>query len=177
MINRNKKLVGILGASIMAFALMGCGNNQVSDSLNSGKEALNNKQYEKAEDDFEIVLEQDPQNKEARILDQIVDNYLGAKDHFNDGEYREASQELKEIPNEYTDYKIKDDIDNLKNEVDFQMNKTGVVDGYIKKAEELVDQKKYDEAKKEIEKIDVNSPNQKQKEEINDINEDIRERD
>ena len=95
--------------------------------------------------------------------------------HYNDGEYEEANKELNEITADYSNLSIKSDIDELKSEIAFQESKTEVVDSYINTAAKLVKEKKYDEAKAEIEKIDVNSPNKEQKERVNDLLKEINE--
>lgn len=168
-----KKIIRILLGSafmcVLAIALVGCNNNSVEKNIDAAKQAINNKEYNKAESALQNVIDQDSSNREAKELMNIVSNYEGAVLHYTAGEYKDALKELNEIPAEYKDYKIKDDIDNLKHEVAFQMDKAKDVTGYIKKAKDLIKKNKYDEAEKVIEMIDVNSPNKAQKEEINNL--------
>lgn len=171
----NKKMFLIIGAIILSLAFVGCGNSTVTKSLDEAKQDINNKDYSKAMDALQIVIDQDSNNKEANDLIQIVGNYNGAVIHYKDKEYTEAEKELNEITADYSNLAIKGDIDELKSEIAFQESKTKVVDGYINKATTLVKQKKYKEAEAEIKKIDVNSPSRKQMAKIYALNNTINE--
>lgn len=171
----NKRIFIIIGAIILSLAFVGCGNDVVTKSLNEAKQDINNKDYAKAIDALEIVIDQDSNNKEANNLMQIVGNYNGAIVHYKAREYKAAEKELNEITADYSNLAIKGDIDELKSEIAFQESKTKVVDEYINKATTLIKQKKYKEADAEIKKIDVNSPSKKQLEKINTLNKTIKE--
>ncbi|MGG7078637.1 hypothetical protein [Clostridium sardiniense] len=171
----NRKIFIIIGAIVLSLAFVGCGNDMVTKSLNEAKQDINNKDYAKAMDALQIVIDQDSNNKEANDLMQILGNYNGAVIHYKDKEYKAAEKELNEITADYSNLAIKGDIDELKSEIAFQESKTKVVDEYINKATTLVKQKKYKEAEAEIKKIDVNSPSKKQLEKINTLNKTIKE--
>ena len=162
-------LLGSAFICTLAISLVGCNNNSISKNIDAAKDFINNKEYNKAESALENVIDQDSSNREAKQLMDIVSNYEGALAHYNAGEYKDAVKELNEIPVEYKDYKIKDDIDNLKHELAFQIDKTKDVNAYIKKAKELIAKNKYDEAEEVIEMIDVNAPNKAQRDEINNL--------
>ncbi len=171
----NRKTFLIIGAIILSLAFVGCGNSTVTKALDEAKQDINNKDYAKAMDALEIVIDQDSNNKEANDLTQIVGNYNGALIHYKDKEYKAAEKELNEITADYSNLAIKGDIDELKSEIAFQESKAKVVDKYINNATKLVKQKKYKEAEAEIKKIDVNSPNKKQLEKIDALNKTINE--
>lgn len=171
----NRKTFLIIGAIILSFAFVGCGNSTVTKALDEAKQDINNKDYAKAMDALEIVIDQDSNNKEANDLTQIVGNYNGALIHYKDKEYKAAEKELNEITADYSNIAIKGDIDELKSEIAFQESKAKVVDKYINNATKLVKQKKYKEAEAEIKKIDVNSPNKKQIGKIDALNKTINE--
>lgn len=171
----NKKVFLAIGAVVLSLVFVGCGNNSVNKMIGEAKQDISNNEYEKAVDVLQLAINQDPTNKEANDLMQITQGYTGALMHYNDGEYEEANKELNEITADYSKLSIKSDIDELKSEIAFQESKTEVVDSYINTAAKLVKEKKYDEAKAEIEKIDVNSPNKEQKERVNDLLKEINE--
>lgn len=162
-----KVLIGVFCICALTAAFVGCSNNSVTKNINDAKEEINKKDYNKAEDDLQNAIDQDSTNKEANTLMEIVSNYQGAVTHYKDGEYMKAQKELNEIPTEYKDYAIKSDIDNLKHETAFQIDKSKDVNGYIKKAQQLIKENKYDDAENVIQMIDVNSPNKEQKNQIN----------
>lgn len=171
----NKKVFLAIGAVVLSLVFVGCGNKSVNKMIGEAKQDINDNEYEKAVDLLQLAINQDPTNKEANDLMQIVQGYTGALMYYNDGEYEEANKELNEITADYSNLSIKSDIDELKSEIAFQESKTEVVDSYINTAAKLVKEKKYDEAKAEIEKIDVNSPNKEQKERVNDLLKEINE--
>lgn len=171
----NKKVFLAIGAVVLALIFVGCTNKSVDKMIGEAKQDINNNEYDKAIDVLQLALNQDPTNKEANDLMQITDGYTGALMHYNDGEYEDANKELNEITADYSKLSIKADIDELKSEIAFQESKTEVVNGYINIAAKLLKEKKYDEAKAEIKKIDVNSPNEEQKERVNDLLNEINE--
>lgn len=168
--NFNKKMLAVLTILVFSFALFGCTNSVVKNSLDSAKEDINKGEYNKAQDALQTVLDQDSNNKEAQDLMNIIADYLGAVDHFNSREYDEAQAELDKLPKDYVDCGIKDNVINLQNEIVYQKAKAKAVDGFINTAQKLVDEKKYKEAEAEIKMIDVNSPSKEQIEKINKLN-------
>lgn len=166
----NRKMFLIIGAIILSLAFVGCGNSEVTKMLDEAKQDINNQDYGKAMDTLEIVIDQDSNNKEANDLIQIVGNYNGALIHYKAGEYEASNKELNEITADYSNLAIKNDIDELKSEIEFQESKTQVVDGYINTATKLVKEKKYKEAEAEIKKIDLNSPNKEQMAKVDALN-------
>lgn len=162
----NKKVLLAIGAVVLSLIFVGCGNKSVNKMINEAKQDINDNEYEKAIDILQLAINQDPTNKEVNDLMQITQGYTGALMHYNDGEYEEAKKELNEITADYSKLSIKADIDELKSEIAFQESKTVVVNGYINTAAKLIKEKKYNKAKAEIEKIDVNAPNKEQKERI-----------
>lgn len=168
--NFNKKMLAVLTILVFSFALFGCTNSVVKNSLDSAKEDINKGEYNKAQDALQTVLDQDSNNKEAQDLMNIIADYLGAVDHFNSREYDEAQAELDKLPKDYVDCGIKDNVVNLQNEIVYQKAKAKAVDGFINTAQKLVDEKKYKEAEAEIKMIDVNSPSKEQIEKINKLN-------
>lgn len=166
--NFNKKMLAVLTILVFSFALFGCTNSVVENSLDSAKEDINKGEYDKAQDALQTVLDQDSNNKEAQDLMNIIGDYLGAVDHFNSREYDAAQAELDKLPKDYVDCGIKDNVVNLQNEIVYQKAKAKAVDGFINTAQKLVNEKKYKEA--EIKMIDVNSPSKEQIEKINKLN-------
>ena len=94
--------------------------------MEEGINNLNNGKYEEAEGDFNNVLELNKENKEAENLVNIIENYFEAKKSFDNNDINSANTFVEKIPSNYTDYKIKDDVDKLKGEIKIKIdNKKG----------------------------------------------------
>ena len=169
----NRKISGIIAVVFLGLSLVGCQNSMVTKSIQEGKDYINNKQYMKAQDALQDALDQDSNNKEANMLMNIVSDYLGAVTHFQDGEYKKAEKELNEIPVEYKDFEIKDDIDNLKSKLTDIESKKQSNDAHIKKAQKFVKANKYKAAEDELKKIDMKTINKDQRGSIIELNKKI----
>ena len=56
-------------------------------------------------------------NKEVTSLKEAVLNYNKAKEQYDNEDYKSAQEYLNKIPNVYNNYDIKDDVDDLKNNI------------------------------------------------------------
>jgi tetratricopeptide (TPR) repeat protein len=119
----------------------------VKEALKLGNEALQKKQYDKAKTLFNIVLQNDPQNKEAFLIKGIIFNYTIAKEQFEKMNVEEARRRIDFIDEQYTNYAIKNDIDSLKEQIVNEIKKKESIDNEINKVSKLYSNKdKHSEA-------------------------------
>ncbi len=166
----NRKISGIVAIVFLGLFLVGCQNSMVTKSIEQGKDYINNKQYMKAQDALDNALDQDSNNKEANTLMNIVSNYLDAVVNFKDGEYKKAEKKLNEIPVDYKNLAIKDDIDNLKSKITEMESKKKLNDEYIKKVQKLIKANKYKAAQNELNKINMKTLNKDQRNSVIELN-------
>ena len=137
--------------------------NKIQNMVNKGVEYLNQKEYEKAITAFDFVLEEKSNDTEALQLKGIIGKYLEAKKLFDNGNIEEANKLINEIGEEGSNYKeFQSDINNLKEQITTYMKKIKEINDYINKAKELVKEKKYNDAKNIIEKLEKDKLNIKE---------------
>lgn len=144
-------------------SLLGCGN-RVKDNLKAGINYLNNEEYEEAKDQFEAVLEKDPDNEEAITLNEIITKFISATEEYENNNLEKSKEYLDDIPEKYTEYRIKDKIDDLKKTVGDKLEEIKKLNASLENITNLIKEDKLDEAKQEIEKLnDTNMPKEKAK--------------
>lgn len=174
---KKKKILALTVAAIIGVtALIGCKSGEIKRQLESGITALNNGQYDEAKEDFEEVIKEDENNVEAKNFIDIINNYENAKKEFEKNDFDKAKEYISKIPEEYTEYKIKDDIDNLKNEVDKKEKIVKEIDDKLKNIDNLIKGKKYIEAKNIANKLDIKDGLKEQKEKLDNLKKIINER-
>lgn len=134
----------ILGITIL---FTGCGNSIVKKSIEQAKTLIESKEYDKAILSLEMALDEDKENEEANKLYEIVDAYQKSKKYIDENNIEEAKKILDLINEEYMNYSIKDDIDNLKSEVDNHYKEIEKISIYLTEAESLFNYNKYGECK------------------------------
>lgn len=151
----------IIASTVLTFA--GCSNG-LKDKIESGITCLNNGQYEEAQDEFEAVLEKDPDNSQAKTLNEIIIKFISATEEYKNDNLEKAKEYLDKIPNEYADYSIKDAVDDLKKNVNDKLANIENFSSSLTYISNLVKDNKLDEANKEIEKLNTeNIPREKVK--------------
>lgn len=174
---KKKKIIALTVAGIIGVtALIGCKSGEIKRQLESGITALNNGQYDEAKEDFEEVIKEDANNVEAKKFIDVISNYENAKKEFEKNNFDKAKEYISKIPEEYTEYKIKDDIDNLKNEVNKKEKIVKEIDDKLKNIDNLIKGKKYIEAKNIANKLDVKDGLKEQKEKLDNLKKIINER-
>lgn len=144
--------------------------NKIQNMVNKGVEYLNQKEYEKAITAFDFVLEEKSNDTEALQLKGIIGKYLEAKKLFDNGNIEEANKLINEIGEEGSNYKgFNSDVNNLKDQITTYMKKIQEINDYINKAKDLIKEKKYNDAKTIIEKLEKDKLNDNQKKEIEDL--------
>ena len=97
--------------------ILGCENNEFSNkAIEQGKLALENNEYDKALSSFEIALDEGTDSLEIKELHDILKKYTDAESYLDNNDVKSAEETLDKI-NKNKEYAIKDDIDQLNNEV------------------------------------------------------------
>lgn len=154
--NQLKKLVAICFGIIFTLTLVGCGNKVVKESLEKANTAMKNKEYDKVLVLLELALDEDKDNKEAKEMYSIVEEYKNIKGLIDENAWKEASEAISKINDAYVNYPIKEDIELLQVQIDEKMQEVKAVEEKITVLKYLVEEKKYDEAKALIEGIKEN---------------------
>lgn len=164
------KKIGIIAISILlCISMVGCKSSVSKKAEEQGKLAMANKEYDKALASFKLALDEGINDKEVQRLTNIIDHYNQANMKFEKGDLKEANKIINSIDEEEIDYSIKEDIDSLKAKI----NKQEKINNTIANIKELIKDKKYNDAKKLIEDIDIDKLNKKDKNEINELNDNI----
>lgn len=169
MIKSFKKLsVVLVITTLFSLSLISCTNSKVNKYIEVGKSALNSKQYDEAKTDFENALKEDKDNKEASDLLKIIENYESAKKSYESKNYKEAEEYISKIGSDYSNYKIKEDIDKLKENISLKEKAINKISDQINSVDKLINDKKFTAAENEIKSINLADADNDQKKKIND---------
>lgn len=147
-----KRLTSIVLVMLsVSLIITGCGNGAVNKSIKQAKAALESKNYDEAISSLEAALKEDWKHEEANKLYKIVDGYRKSTEALENKNIEEAKTLLDGISGDYTEYPIKNAVDELKSKVDNYYKEVAKVDTYVTEAEKLFNEKKYEECKKYIE--------------------------
>ncbi|WP_054199892.1 hypothetical protein [Clostridium baratii] len=105
-------VIAALGLSFMGFKC-----KEYKYYLGTGIEAIGNKNYALAAEDLKKASNIYNKNEEVTSLKEAVLNYNKAKEEYDNEDYKSAQEYLNKIPDVYNNYDIKDDIDDLKNNI------------------------------------------------------------
>lgn len=119
MIKKNLFLLTSVITVIVALGLsfMGFKCKEYKYYLGTGIEAIGNKDYALAAEDLKKASNIYNKNEEVASLKEAVLNYNKAKEEYDNEDYKSAQEYLNKIPDVYNNYDIKDDIDDLKNNI------------------------------------------------------------
>ncbi|MBU3221052.1 lysozyme inhibitor LprI family protein [Clostridium algidicarnis] len=152
-----KKVVISILFMVFVLGLVGCTNNLSKEAINQGKQALENKEYDKALASFEIALDKDSKNQEASTMKSIINDYLTAKEYLEQAKVEEAEKALKGINSQYSEYLIKDDINNLKTRIDEEIKNKSIAEQKVAEdnKNKAATEQKITEDNKNTEKVEV----------------------
>lgn len=163
-----KKLVSII-LTLLIVTIVGCGNSMERKAMDQAKLALENKEYDKASASFQLVLDENSKNDEARKIKEVIDTYFDAKKSLDSNKLDDANTTINNIDNKYCDYSIKEDVDSLKINIENKISLRDKIKYDIAKAESLVNEKKYDEAKAILDGLNKNDLEETQKSKVNEL--------
>lgn len=129
---------------------------RVNKIMNESIECINQKQYDKAISGIDLALDTKPNDEKAKGLKDVVDKFTTAKNLYSNNQLDEANSKVKEISNYYNINGFKEDVDNLKNQINTSIEKRKEKIEKEKKDKEIEKQKSLENeqlAKKEYYKI------------------------
>ncbi|MBU3196737.1 hypothetical protein KPL26_08620 [Clostridium algidicarnis] len=154
-----KKVVISILFMVFSLGLLGCTNSLSKEAINQGKQALENKEYDKALASLDIALDKDSKNQEASTMKSIINDYLASKEYLKQAKVEEAEKALKGINSQYSEYSIKDDINNLKVQIDEEIKNKSIAEQKVAEDDKnkvATEQKATEDNKNtEKEKVDV----------------------
>ncbi|MFQ9245956.1 MAG: hypothetical protein ACLR3R_00380 [Clostridium paraputrificum] len=145
-----KRKISIITLLMMSLMIVGCGNSVVKKSIEQAKTAIENKEYDKALASLQLALDEDKENEEANKLYSIVDGYQKAKKLVDENKIAEAKEIIDGINSDYINYVIKDDIDNLKSQINNYLKEVENITALLNEAENMLNNKQYAECKSHI---------------------------
>lgn len=145
-----KRKISIIVLLMMSLIFVGCGNSVVKKSIEQAKTAMESKEYDKALASLQLALDEDKDNEEANTLYSIVDGYQKAKKLVDENKITEAKEIIDGINSDYINYSIKDDIDNLKIQIDNYLKEVENIAALLNEAETMFNNKQYAECKNHI---------------------------
>lgn len=144
------KILSTVGVLMIGLIFVGCGNSVVKQSIEQAKTAIESKEYDKALASLQLALDEDKENEEANKLYSIVDGYQKAKKLVDENKIAEAKEIIEGMNSDYISYVIKDDIDNLKSQIDTYLKEVDNITALLNKAENMFNNKQYVECKNHI---------------------------
>lgn len=135
---------------MLTLILVGCGNSVVKKSIEQAKTSIESKEYDKALASLQLALDEDKENEEVNKLYSIVDGYQKAKKLVDENKIAEAKEIIDGINSAYINYVIKDDIDNLKSQINNYLKEVENITALLNEAENMLNNKQYAECKSHI---------------------------
>ena len=172
-----KKKQGIIAIIVIIILIIGgiaffvYENGSKNKGIEKAKQLIEQREYNKALASFELVLDEDSANIEAKEGKDMIDKYIEAEKNVKDSDFKKAEEEIKEIPNSYTNYSsFKNDVDKLKEKIEEGLKQNTNTINDINKLRSLIDNKKYDDAKKLVDKLNNSKLTEDQKNTVKDLN-------
>lgn len=163
-----KKLLNII-LTLLIITTVGCGTGMEKKAMDQGKLALANKEYDKASASFQLVLDEDSKNDEARKIKEIIDIYLNAKKSIDSNNLDEANTTISSIDGEYSNYSIKDDVNSVKTDIENKISIRDNAQDDITQVENFISEKKYEEAKAIIDGLNKSDLDETQKNKVDEL--------
>lgn len=163
-----KKLLSII-LTLLIVITVGCGSGIEKKAMDQAKLALSNKEYDKASASFQLVLDENSKNDEARKIKGIIDAYLDAKKSIDSNNIDDANTKISSIDSAYSNYSIKDDIDSLKTDISNKIALRDKTKNDIAQADNLIIEKKYDEAQAILNGLDKSVLDDTQKNKLSEL--------
>lgn len=115
------KKITVLLVAMLSFLLVSCGVSGASKkAVEEGKVATVSKEYKKARDLFKLAVDEDSKNSEAKLLLDLLNDYIDLTKLVNTGEFDKTDELVSRIEENEKMELIKDD---------FQKTKDSIADG------------------------------------------------
>ncbi|WP_338631942.1 hypothetical protein [Clostridium baratii] len=148
--------------------LSGCGN-KIKKQMEKAINDINSGKYSEAKNEIDTILKEDSNKSEANLLNNIISNFENAKKLYEDKEYIKANEEISKIPNEYSNYNIKSDVDDLKENINKKLDEIKQIDNKINELSKLINDGKLDDASKKINEFKDKELTETQNKKLNDL--------
>lgn len=163
-----KALILVVLITILSLNLIA--RSSSNKALDKGKELINEGQYEKAVVSLELALDENPKNKEAKELKDMIENYLEASKALDEGKIRKAEvkiQNVGEKSNEFPNFKKC--VDALNKNIDEKSEYDKDIKSDMEKLEKFIDNKNYSDAVLLTKSLDGRVRTKEQKEKLEQI--------
>ncbi|WP_283728193.1 hypothetical protein [Clostridium perfringens] len=163
-----KALILVVLITILSLNLIAC--SSFNKALDKGKELINEGQYEKEVVSLELALDENPKNKEAKELKDMIENYLEASKALDEGKIRKAEvkiQNVGEKSNEFPNFKKC--VDALNKNIDEKSEYDKDIKSDMEKLEKFIDNKNYSDAVLLTKSLDGRVRTKEQKEKLEQI--------
>lgn len=138
----------VLLVAMLSFLLVSCGVNGASKkAVEEGKVATVSKEYEKARDLFKLAVDEDSKNSEAKLLLDLLNDYIDLTALVNTGEFDKTDELVSRIEENEKMELIKDDFQKAKDSIAESKEKISKYSDEIASIEGLLKDGKLDEAK------------------------------
>ncbi|HFD2038365.1 hypothetical protein [Clostridium perfringens] len=168
-----KKIKNIFVTTVVfcgfVLVLAGCGNN-IKKQMEKAMNDFNSGHYSEAKEDFNMILKEDSSNSEANLIVSIIDNFENAKKLYENKEYDKSNEEISKIPGEYNKYNIKSDVDDLKENINKNLDEIKQIDNKMNELSNLIDDGKLDDASKKINEFKDKELTEIQNKNLTDLN-------
>ena len=160
-----KSLIAGIFSTFILVSLSGCNNSEASKYLAKGKDFMNKREYEKAVVSFDMALDEDSKNNEAKNLKKMVEDYLDANKAFKAGDINKAQVKIEAIGDEYESFKaFKKSVDSLEKSIENKEKFDDDLKIDIDKLNKLISEKNFEEAKSLCKSIEGRELDEGQKE-------------
>lgn len=126
---------------------------ELNKKIKKAKKSLNKKKYEDVLDILKPELNKDVDVSEVKLLCDMVEYYMGAKEDFENKMYELAKEKLNAIDSSYEDYKIKKDIEKLTANIEEKLDYKEEINANIDEITILMDKKMLYSAKSKISEL------------------------
>lgn len=169
-----KKYISVIIAIIVVIAIGGgffvYQNNTKNKGIEKANKLIKEREYDKALASFELVLDDYPNNQDAKKGKEMLEDYMNANKNFDDRNLEDANRLISDMPNEYSNYKeLKEDVDSLKDKISKEINNNKNIYKDIDNIRDLIKKDKYTEAKKALESLQNKSLDESQKKTLEDL--------
>lgn len=151
-------------------------NGEIQKYIELGVNSINTNKYNDAENYMKEALKIDRNNVEAKTVLKIISVYKESEKDFQEGKLKEAQELLSTMPKEENNYKIKDDIVKLQNNVNEKIENEKNINNQLNIVDNDLKANNLKQAQIDIGKIDIKESNEPQGKEIDKYNSEIKEK-
>lgn len=154
-----KKYLGVVLATMVIASMVGCTDSTFDKSMDAAKISLASKEYDKASALLELALQEKKNDEEAKSLKDQVDELINIQELIELGKFEDASDLCSELEarNDINDI-ISKQMDAISEDILAKSSEAAnaAFKQELQGAEELVNNKKYEEAKELLEELSQN---------------------